>query len=131
MSLFDHGEPEEFLLFIHNFKMTPAATGTLETDTKIQCLCRLFCGEALCQFESLYADVEIPEKINVEYIIKGLALYFPPVNFLSKQKRAMCHGMKKPRGLTVRRYTASLIDLNKYLASFPRAALADKIVVTE
>ena len=26
MSLFDHGEPEEFLLFIHNFNMTLAAT---------------------------------------------------------------------------------------------------------
>ena len=29
MSLFDHGEPEEFFLFVQNFQITLAATGTL------------------------------------------------------------------------------------------------------
>ena len=45
--------------------------------------------------------------------------------------RAMRRCMKKPRGLKVMRYYALLIDLNEYLASFPRATMADKIVVTE
>ena len=31
ISLFDHGKPEEFLLFLQNFRMTLASTGTLET----------------------------------------------------------------------------------------------------
>ena len=44
MSLFDHGKPEEFLLFIHNFNMTLTATGTLDMDTKIQHLCMPFSG---------------------------------------------------------------------------------------
>ena len=35
MSFFKHGEPEEFLLFIHNFNMTLLATGMLETDTNM------------------------------------------------------------------------------------------------
>ena len=43
----------------------------------------------------------------------------------------MRRGIKKPRSLTVRRYTARLIDLNEYLASFPRAALTDNIGVTK
>ena len=30
--LFDHVKPEEFLLFVRNFQMTMAATGTLETE---------------------------------------------------------------------------------------------------
>ena len=30
MSLFDHGVPEDFILFVQNFKMTLAATGTIE-----------------------------------------------------------------------------------------------------
>ena len=34
MYLFDHGEPEEFLLFVRNFNMTLAASGTQETDEK-------------------------------------------------------------------------------------------------
>ena len=36
MALFDNGEPEEFLLFIRNFKMTLEASGTLKSDAKIQ-----------------------------------------------------------------------------------------------
>ena len=31
MSLFDHGDSEEFLLFFCNFNMTLAGTGTLDT----------------------------------------------------------------------------------------------------
>ena len=44
MSLFDHGEPEEFLLFIRNFNMNIEATGTLETDEKIHYLRTLLYG---------------------------------------------------------------------------------------
>ena len=57
MSLFDHGEPEEFLLFMKNFRITLAATGTLETD-KDQYLCTLVHEEALRQFDLLSADTK-------------------------------------------------------------------------
>ena len=43
-SLFDHGGPGEFLLFIRNFNMTIEATGKLETDEKIHYLCTLLYG---------------------------------------------------------------------------------------
>ena len=65
----------------------------------------------------------------MDYIIRGLAQYFPPLNSLSKQNRAMSHGIKKPRSLTVRRYATRLIDLNEYLAYFPGDTLNDKIGV--
>ena len=39
--------------------------------------------------------------------------------------------MKKPRSLKLRRYTARLICLNEYLASFPGTAMAQKMGVTE
>ena len=58
MSLFDHGEPGEFLLFIYNFNMTLAATGTLDTDADIQYLCTLVHGEELHKFDMLSSDVE-------------------------------------------------------------------------
>ena len=38
MSLFVHGKPEVFMLFICNFNMTLAATVTLEIDVNIQYL---------------------------------------------------------------------------------------------
>ena len=95
MSLFDNGEPEEFLIFVRNFNMNPVAIGTLDMGVKIQYLCMLVHGEALSRFDSLSADVESTETLNVEYIINVLELYFFHVNSLSKQKRVMRCGMKK------------------------------------
>ena len=43
----------------------------------------------------------------------------------------MLRYMKNLHILKVRRYTARLIDLNEYLASFPGATMADKMGVTE
>ena len=77
MYLFDDSNPEEFLLFVRNFNMTLVEIGILETGANIQYLLTLVHGEALFQFDSLYADVESTETLNVEFIIKGLALYFP------------------------------------------------------
>ena len=57
ISLFEHGDPEEFLLFICNFNMDIAAAGTLDMDVKTQYLCMIFRGETLPQFELLSADV--------------------------------------------------------------------------
>ena len=73
MSLFDHGEPEEFLFFIWNFNMTLAATRTQEKNAKILYLLMLVCGEVLRQFDFLSSDVENMDKyLSVNYIIKGL-----------------------------------------------------------
>ena len=58
MSLFDHGDPEEFLLFMQNSQMTLAASGTLETEAKVQFLCILVRGEVLRQFDLVSADAK-------------------------------------------------------------------------
>ena len=118
MSLFENGKLEEFLFLFCNFNMNLAVSGTLEVSAKYQYLRTIVCREVFCQFDSLYADIEGIESLNVDYIIKGLAQYFTPLKYLSKHKRAMRHGMKKTRSLTVRRYTARLIYLNEYLVSF-------------
>ena len=44
MSLFDNDEPEEFLLFVRNFNMTLAASGTLEAGMKYKYLLTLVRG---------------------------------------------------------------------------------------
>ena len=80
MSLFENGKQEEFLLFMRNFNMNLAASGKMETGKNIKYLRTLVRGEALRQFDSLSADVKSMEKVNMRYIIKGLALYPPPVN---------------------------------------------------
>ena len=70
MSLFDHGNREEFLLFILNFNITLATTGTLDMDAQIQYLLTLVRGEAFRQFDLLSADVENTETLNVDFILR-------------------------------------------------------------
>ena len=65
MSLFDNGEPEDSLLFVHNFNMTPAASGMLEAGVKAQYFCIVVWGEALRQFDLLSADVESTNPLTV------------------------------------------------------------------
>ena len=57
MTLFDNGDPEEFLLFIKNFNMTIEASGMLVARVKIQYFRTLVLGEALYQFDTLSSEV--------------------------------------------------------------------------
>ena len=40
----------------------------------------------------------------------------------------MLHGMRKPRGLKVRRYAAPMIDINEYLDVLPGANASENFV---
>ena len=46
VSLFDHGDPEEFLLLILNFNMTLTVTGTLDMYVKIKYLRMMSTGKS-------------------------------------------------------------------------------------
>ena len=63
--------------------------------------------------------------LNAEAIILGLGSYFSSVDSLSKQKRIMRRGIRKLRGLKVRRYADRLIDLKEYLDLFHRVTLEE------
>ena len=65
MALFNNVEPEELFLFVCNFNMPLAASGTMGTDTKVQYICT----EAFCQFGSLSTDVEGTNILTVRNII--------------------------------------------------------------
>ena len=51
--------------------MTPAVSGTVGTDAKVQYLCSIFHGEVLCQFEFLSTGMEGTNPLAVEYIVLG------------------------------------------------------------
>ena len=78
-----------------------------------------------------FAEVGSTTSENLKSIILGLGMYFPPVNVLSKQKRAMRRRMMKPHGLKVRFYAVHMIDLNEKLSVFPRENASEKICGTE
>ena len=83
------------------------------TYAKVQYIHALVHGEVLHQFDFLSSDVEGTNPLTVENIILGLASYFFPMNSPWKQKRAMRRGMRKPHGIKVGLYVASLIDMNE------------------
>ena len=80
---------------VRNFITTLAASGTLEADTEFQYRRTLVREESLRQFDLLSTDIESKETLNMDYIIRGLSQYFPPVNLLPKQKRTMRRGIQK------------------------------------
>ena len=80
MVLFDNGDTEEFLLFVRNFNVNLAASGTLATGANIQYLRTLVRGEAIPQADLLSAYLEGTNHLNVENIILGFTLYFSSVN---------------------------------------------------
>ena len=61
----------------------------------------------------------------------GLGKYLFPVNVLSKQKRTICRGMRKPHKLKMRLYAAFLIDINTYLDVFTGVKANAEICETE
>ena len=71
MVLFENGEPEEFLLFVQNFKILLKALGTLAASENIQYLFTLLHGGAICQFDTLFDQVGSTTTINLS---RGLGM---------------------------------------------------------
>ena len=80
VALFENGEPEEFLLFIREFRKTLRANGVMPEIGRIQYLCTLLCGESLFEFETLSESVGSTTKRHLKQIIISLGTYLPPIN---------------------------------------------------
>ena len=89
------------MLFISNFKNTIKASVTYKYDAKIQYLCTLLRGEALCQFDTLSSEVRSASPENLTSIVLVLGKYFFPDNALSKKKRTMHRGMRNLHSIRV------------------------------
>ena len=87
------------MLFVRYFQMTLEASGTLSAGAKTQYLCALVHIETLCQLDTLSIEVGSMTSEHLKLIILVLVTYFPPVNAMSKQKRAMRRGMRKLHSL--------------------------------
>ena len=99
--------------------MTFEASKTFDTSENIQYLCIILCDKALCQLDTLSDEVGSATTTHLNRIILVLGKYFYPIRELSKQKCAMCRGMRKKCDLKLRCYSARIIDINAYLAAFP------------
>ena len=88
----------------------------------------LFRGEALRQFDFWSADVENIETLNVDYYIKGLALYFP-LWIRSKKARDAPRNEKTAQS-KIKTLCGALDWYEWIFGSLPGASLVDKIDAT-
>ena len=65
--------------------MTLEALEILSTNSKIQYLRTLLCGETMHEFDNLCYKVGSTTTTYLNQLILGLGLYSPPVNALSKK----------------------------------------------
>ena len=74
ISLFGNSDLEEFLLFVSNLNITIEASVTITPGENIKYLCKLICGEALLQFDTLYYEVgsNTPENLTSIILVLGM-----------------------------------------------------------
>ena len=85
IALFDNKKLGEFLLFGKNFKMALGELGTLVTNTQIQYLWTLLCGEARHKSDIFCAQAGSTAISNLNRVVLDLGIYIFPVNALSKK----------------------------------------------
>ena len=110
-----------FMLVVWNFRIKLKALGTLADIANIQYLHMLLCGEVLRQLDTFSVEFGSTTTTYLNQITLGLGTYFPTIDTLSKQKRAMRCVMRKPRRSKVRCYAARMICLNEYLTDLKGA----------
>ena len=81
MTLFDNGNPEEFFLFMQNFKMTPEALDKLFSSVKLHYLPTVLHGKAPCQIDTFYDQTGSTNTPHLNRIILGVGTYFYLLTF--------------------------------------------------
>ena len=85
---------------------------------KNQYLITLPCGKVLREFEILCSHIRHTTTMDLKQNLLDLGTYFVPINYLSKKKCAVHHGMRNPCMLKVRRYISCMVELDEYLDIF-------------
>ena len=84
MAIFNNVQPDEFLLFIKDFRRTLEDTGAILTSGHIHYLCSLIHREALHKLYYIDNYHRDTTATNVEAIMQGLGMYFS-AKMISKQ----------------------------------------------
>ena len=131
MALLNIGNPKEFLLLVHNFNMSLEVSVTLQAGAKAEFFCTIFCREVLHQFDLLFENIGSSTPLTLEAIILVFCAYIFFCLYAVKAKVHNAPQNEEAAQNKSKTYTARLVDLNKYLDSFPGARIIDKIVVTK
>ena len=92
---FEHGQPEELLGLMKNFRREVYGTGTMTASGKINHISTLLRGEANREFEKPASQNAGTNNVHLKFTQEGLIGYYLSINALSNQKRAIRHAMCK------------------------------------
>ena len=98
-----------------DFDNATDGTGTTSATRKVHLLLTILCGEVLREFGVLASQVGSTANDHIKLIKDILLGYFPPINALNKQKRAMRRAMPKPQDLLLKRF---LLNWRKWITTF-------------
>ena len=108
ISMFNDGQPDEFLALLNNFKIEIDGTGTTSPSGRITCLRNMLCGQALRDFDELISQNNGLTKNHLKIITEVLLGYFFPINALSKQKHATRRAIFKTQSMMFKVFDAQL-----------------------
>ena len=114
----DDGQPEELPSLLRNFKIAINGNGTTKAPVRINYLRTMLHGKSLREFDERALSVNFTDN-HLKHITEGLLEYFPPLNEISKYKRAMRREMCKPCHIIFKRFTAQLTEINNFIPLFP------------
>ena len=70
----DNVNPEEFLWFVQNFRMSLEASGNIMEHEKLQYLRTLFCGKAIQKPETMCLQIGSTTMIRLNQVVLGLGM---------------------------------------------------------
>ena len=101
----------------HAYKKCKSSISTYSIMWRVATQYRNF----LCSGWKLNYDSSKPNHVGFRYV-------FVSVILMSKNQCKMCHVIRDPHKLKVKHYTACMVDINKYLSTFPVAKRIEKLV---
>ena len=119
------GTPEEWLLWRRDFDEVLKGMHLTTGPAHFAQARTLLSGEALRTFNEKANTLPNATIGNCKECIKAVTeMIFPP-NAAARQRIYLVQNLKKPRGITVRQFSARLSELNAYLERFPQGQRID------
>jgi hypothetical protein len=119
IKFFSGGTPEEWLVFLRDFKRVLVGQNITNGPGKYLMICRLIFGDTLAVFDKAAQDLVNETNANFELVLQEVTTHVFPQRALSYQKRYMRRYMRKPRAMTTREFAARVNEMNEYLKQFP------------
>ena len=116
---FKNDSPEEYFIFLKSVRQVFRGQNLTTGPQRYALMRRVLQGDALAAFNRA-ATAEGAETVaNLDEVIKGLTAHVLPRRAAVNQKRYMRRFLRKPAGVSMRKFMARVEEINKYIEQMP------------